>query len=206
MFYPQAMSEIQLIVPLRDLLSVTRVLSSEGIFQQADSSNLGSQTSVKADNTWREQASAYASLERRVLMLMQTLNIEETPPPAVQFKSMADLDTIRPQVEKIEQEVKAATDRLTEQGKKLEQLQNTLTQIETLAGIQVDIGALRSPRHLFSMLGTIPNDHVERLQTSLSRMPNVFLILREDRRKPWSGWLARRRTRISWIVLRAALT
>ena len=38
MFYPQAMTEVELIIPSRDLLDVTKVLSGQGIFHQADSS------------------------------------------------------------------------------------------------------------------------------------------------------------------------
>ena len=36
MFYPRAMTEIELIVPSRDLLAVTKTLSSYGVFHQAE--------------------------------------------------------------------------------------------------------------------------------------------------------------------------
>lgn len=36
MFYPQEMTEIEIIAPAKDLLSVTKALSGQGIFSQTD--------------------------------------------------------------------------------------------------------------------------------------------------------------------------
>ena len=97
MIFPQAMTEIELIVPARDLLAVTQVLSSEGTFQQADSSTLGLNNDAggkKKDGTWNERAAAYASLERRILTTMQALGIDEEYPPKADFEGLVDLETI----------------------------------------------------------------------------------------------------------------
>ena len=37
MFFPRAMTEIELVVPSNDLLEVTKMIGNEGIFQQVDS-------------------------------------------------------------------------------------------------------------------------------------------------------------------------
>ena len=37
MFFPKAMTEVELIVPAKDLVAVTKVLGSRGNFQQVDS-------------------------------------------------------------------------------------------------------------------------------------------------------------------------
>lgn len=108
MFYPQAMTEIELIVPSRDLLAVTKVLSGEGVFHQADSSYVSSSGEGKSDRSWQERAAAYASLERRIQSIMQALEMDEGLPPAREFETLLEIDAVRPAVETIEQEVKAS--------------------------------------------------------------------------------------------------
>ena len=41
MFFPKAMTEVEVIVPAKDLVAVTKVLGSRGNFQQIDSTYLG---------------------------------------------------------------------------------------------------------------------------------------------------------------------
>lgn len=188
MFFPKAMSEIELIVPARDLLAVTRILSRYGVFHQVDSSYPGAAAEGGA-NTWQDKAAAYSALERRIQTIMQTLGIDEGQPSLKESDEMADLETLRPLVDQIEEEVKQSTDQLAGEKKRLEQLENTLRQLEPVADIDLDVSALRKSRYLFSMLGQIPTANIDRLQTSLARVPNVFLTLRSDPGKP-VVWLA----------------
>ncbi len=183
MFYPQAMTEIELIVPTKDLLAVTKVLSGEGVFQQADTGYVSTADGIKSDHSWQERAAAYATLERRVQSIMQTLDVEEGNPPAKDIEALVDTDAIRPTIEQIEQEVRNVSDRLANEHKHLEQLDSIRNQIEPIADVDVDISELRNPRYLFSALGTMPTDHIDRLQTSLSRVPYVFMNLRQDAQK-----------------------
>ena len=180
MFFPQAMTEIELIVPAKDLLAVTKTLSGRGIFQQVDSSYLSPEIKSPAPNTWQEKATAYAGLERRVLNIIQALGIEEGNPPKGGFESLIQVETTGPIVDQIEQEVKKITEIAAEENKKVEQLRSILNQLEPVADIELDISALRNPNFLYSLLGTMPAANMERLQTSLSRVPFVFLPLRQD--------------------------
>ena len=41
MFFPEAMTEVELIVPSKDLLAVTEVLGKQRVFHQIDSTYLG---------------------------------------------------------------------------------------------------------------------------------------------------------------------
>jgi V/A-type H+/Na+-transporting ATPase subunit I len=192
MIFPQAMTEIELIVPTRDLLAVTQVLSREGIFQQADSSTLGLNNDAggrKKDGTWNERAAAYASLERRIQTTMQALGIDEGYPPKADFEGLVDLDTIRPTIEQSEQAVKNVSDQLSDLHKQHEQMESILSQMEPVKDVDLDISMMRNPRYLFSVLGTMPNENMDRMQTSLSRVPHVFLVLRPDAHRP-VVWLA----------------
>lgn len=183
MFYPQAMTDLQLIVPARDMLAVTKALAGQGVFHQVDASYLSSEADPASPDSWQDKAAEYAVLERRILVIMKSLNVEEGTPSNAEQTSMIEIEVARPKVEHIEQEVNKAGDQLASEQKKLEQIESTLGQIEPLAGIDLDMSALRDPQHIFSMLGIMPVANIDRLQTSLARIPFLLLTLRQDRQK-----------------------
>ncbi|RPI93626.1 MAG: hypothetical protein EHM40_09215 [Chloroflexi bacterium] len=189
MFFPREMTEIELIVPSKDLVAVTQVLSGYGVFHQTDSNYPG--VASGSANTWQETAAQYAALERRVQTVMQALGIEEGQPPLSdgQQKGMAEIETIRPLVEQIEGEVRSTNDELSELRKRLEQLESILHQLEPVEDVDIDISSLRDSRYMFSMLGLMPSANMDRLQTSLARVPHVFMTLRSDPGRP-VVWLA----------------
>ncbi|HET9911554.1 MAG TPA: V-type ATPase 116kDa subunit family protein, partial [Anaerolineales bacterium] len=191
MLFPREMVEIELIVPSKDLVAVTQVLSGYGVFHQTDSNYPG--VASGSANSWQETAAQYAALERRVQTLMQALGIDEGQPPSsdahADGKGMAEIETIRPMVEQIEEEVRSTNDELSELRKRLEQLESILHQLEPVEDIDIDISSLRDSRYMFSMLGLIPSANVDRLQTSLARVPHVFLTLRSSPGNP-VVWLA----------------
>lgn len=187
MFFPKTMSEIELIVPSKDMLAVTKVLSGYGVFHQTDSNHMG--VSGGSGVNWQEQAGAYSALERRVQILMQALSISDDQPFSSDPGSIVELDELRPAVENVEAQVKGITEELTALGKKQEQLESSLHQLEPVEEVDIDIRALRDPRYIFSMLGVIPAANIDRLKTSLARVPHVFLTLRQDPGKQ-VVWLA----------------
>ena len=189
MFFPQAMTEIEMIVPSRDLLEVTKMLGGRGVFHQADSAYLSAAKESGKDNVWQEKAAGYAGMERRIQAIMTVLQIDEGRPPKGEFESMVETDSIRPLVEEIERDVKQFTEQLSAEHKKQEQLEATIRQLEPVADIDLDISKIGQSRYLFSILGIMPVANMERLQTSLSRLPFVFLPLRQDQREA-VVWLA----------------
>ena len=48
MFYPQQMTEIEIIVPERDVVAVTRELADQGILHQLDASYLSSEAGTNS--------------------------------------------------------------------------------------------------------------------------------------------------------------
>ncbi|MGE5464654.1 MAG: V-type ATP synthase subunit I [Syntrophothermus sp.] len=187
MLFPREMTEIELIVPSKDLLAVTKVLSGYGVFHQTDSNYPG--VASGSANTWQDTAGQYSALERRIQTLMQQLNIDEGRPPSKEYDAMADLEKLRPAVEEIEGEVRSVTDELSEQRKRLESLDSIVRQLEPVEGVDLDISSLRDSRYMFSMLGQMPASNLDRLETSLARIPHVFLTLRSDPARP-VVWLA----------------
>lgn len=181
MFFPEAMTELELIVPEKDLLNVTKVLTGQGIFHQVDASNLSARSSQPSTDSWKEHASEYAMLERRVMAMMQTLSIEEGAPVAGSQTNMVEISVLRPDVEKIEQTVKEATGELSANQKAVAQLKTYISELEPVKDIDIDISVLRNPKHIHSILGIIPTANIERLETSLTRTPFVLLTLREEK-------------------------
>ena len=182
MFFPEPMTEVELIVPSKDLLAVTKVLGNRGVFHQIDSTYLGLEN--LGPNTWQERAAAYSTLERRIQTLMQNLNLREEYSGRAEFDTVAELEPLQAAVNRIEDEVKTTSDQLSEEKKRLEQLESQLHQLEPIADAHVDVGALRQSHYLYSVLGILPAENVSRLQTSLSRVPHAFFTLREDPKRP----------------------
>ena len=182
MFFPEAMTEVQLIVPSKDLLAVTKVLGKQGVFHQIDSTYLGLEN--LGPSTWQEKAAAYSTLERRIQVILQTLTLEEKYSGTSDFDSVAELEPMQSAVDRIEAEVKQVNEELSLEKKRLELLESQLHQLEPIADTNVDVGALRNSNYLHSVLGIIPAENVSRLQTSLSRVPHAFFTLREDPKRP----------------------
>ncbi len=201
MFFPRAMTEIEVVVPSDDLLEVTKMIGDQGIFHQVDSAYLSSSRASGQVPSWQERAGAYAAIERRIQSLILTLNLNEGLPPKDGLESMLDLDKTRPTIDEIEKEVKNITDQLSSANKKVEQLETIHNQVEPLADIDIDLSALRDLRYLYSVLGTIPAENIDRLQTSLSRIPFVLQVLRHEPQKS-VVWLAG--TRLNADVLERA--
>ena len=200
MFFPREMTEVELIVPSKDLLAVAKVLSGHGVFHQVDSTYLGLEN--LGPNSWQEKAASFSAMERRVQTILQTLNLDENYAGSTDFENLVDLDAIRPRVEQIEDEVKGTNDQLNAEKKRLEQLESQLHQLEPIADVNVEVSGLRNSNFLHSILGVLPAANVSRLQTSLGRVPHVFFTLREDSQKP-VVWLLGPRSNAD-IIERAA--
>jgi V/A-type H+/Na+-transporting ATPase subunit I len=182
MFFPKAMTEIELIVPAKDLLAVTKVLGSYGVFHQTDSNYPG--VASGSASTWQETAASYAAFERRIQVALQGLALDEDQLPASEFEAMVDLEKIRPTLEMIEGDIKKVGDQLSSGKKRLEQLESALRQLEPVAEVDLDVSTFHNSRYVHSTLGVIPAANVDRLKTSLAHVPHVFLTLRPDSEKP----------------------
>ena len=86
MLFPREMTEVELIVPSKDLVEVAKALSGRGVFHQVDSTYLGLES--LGPSTWQETAASYSSLERRIQVTMQTLGLEEDQRGSTEFESM----------------------------------------------------------------------------------------------------------------------
>ncbi|MFN2297666.1 MAG: hypothetical protein ACK2UB_02375, partial [Anaerolineales bacterium] len=181
MFLPKEMTLIELVVPEKDLIPVTRALAGEGVFHQADTGYTAADA-AGGGSARQERSASYAALERQVLSTMQSLGVEEGAPPPAGRTAMVEIDAARRMVDRITGEVRKNAEALATDRRRLEQLNGYLRQLEPLSGIEIDLSRMKSSRYVFSILGVIPTVNLERLKTSLMRIPFVILTLEEDRR------------------------
>lgn len=189
MFYPQEMTEIEIIVPAKDLLPVTKVLSGQGIFNQTDVNYLGNEKENTQPNLWQEKASAYSALERRLQSILNSLEIHDGNPKDRDYGTLIDLKKTQTLVDEIERNVKGTVEQINSEMKQIDRLNNFLQLIEPLADINVDFSQLRNSKYVYYILGMMPPENVERLKTSLSRIPFVFYPLSQKHQKA-VVWLA----------------
>ena len=182
MFFPKAMTEVELIVPAKDLVAVTKALGSRGNFQQIDSTYLGLEN--LGPSTWQDTSARYSALERRIQVLAQNLNLSEEYSGSAKTEADADINAMQAGVDRIEASVKDAVDQMSAEKKKLEQLESQLQQLQPIADLDYEIGALRKSKYMYSIAGVMPADQVSRLETSLARVPYTFFKLRDDAKKP----------------------
>jgi len=182
MFFPREMTEVELIIPSKDLVAVARALSGHGVFHQLDSTYLGMESS--GPSAWQDKAGNYSALERRVQGMMQTVGLPEMYPTHAKPGSLIDYDTLRAAVDRVDEDVKSTGDQLIGEKKRLELLESQLRQLEPIAHVNYEVGALRKSSYMHSILGVIEADKVERLETSLGRVPHVFFTLKDDPKKP----------------------
>jgi V/A-type H+-transporting ATPase subunit I len=180
MFYPQEMTEIELVVPKRDVVTVSGILAEEGVFHQIDASHITSAQDSNADDHWQGESAAYATLERRILALMQALHLDVGQPPPTPQAALVETDTLRPSIKQLEDQTNNLVDEQAKEQAELDQLERQVHQLESIADLDIDVGALHNMRYIFALLGILPVNRLERLRTSLERIPFVLLTLRKD--------------------------
>ncbi len=180
MFYPQEMTEVELVVPEKHILHVISFLAKYGVFHQTDTSYLSSDAGLDSARDWRSKSSTYASLEHRLLAAMKILEIDEGDPPTEELSALTDVDAVSPTATSLEQEVQAVIEELTSEQKEMERLLQLMHQLQPIEKIGISLDSLYNLRYLFGMIGIMPADNVERLKTSLVRIPFVLLTLEQN--------------------------
>jgi len=179
MFRPQAMSKVELAVPERDVVPVTEALAASGAFHPTLTGHLGGERVPRYAEDWHERAATFAALERRIVIVMEALGVDEGPPPA-ETPHLIELEMAQSDIERLEREAQAPVQELEEGQRKLAQLQRYLGQLELIADLEVDLGTLRSLRYTFVLPGTMPISNLERFQTSLELIPSALVTLRRE--------------------------
>ncbi len=180
MFHPQEMTEVELVVPENHILDVISFLAEYGVFHQTDTSYLSSNAGLDSAKSWRSKSSTFASLEHRLLAAMKILEIEEGDPPTEKLSALTSVDTVSLTTESLEKEVQSVTEELSSERKELERLQQIMQQLQPIKEVGINLDQFQNLRYLSGTIGIMPVDNIERLKTSLLRVPFVLLTLEQN--------------------------
>lgn len=182
MFQSQAMSKVELVVPERDVIPVTETLAASGAFQPAKHGRFAGVRSSREDEEteWQAWAATFVDLERRILDVMDALEVAEGQPPE-SLPHLIDPEVARRDVEHLEQEAQVYVEQLKEEQEHLAELQQFAKQLRPIADLDVELSTLRNLEYTFILPGTIPIDNLERFRTSLEHIPFVLITLDRDR-------------------------
>ena len=178
MFQSRAMSQVEIAVPDPDIVPITEALAELGVFHQIDASYLRTQDGAYSTEYWQEREAVFRALERRILNVLRMLDISEAELPPTEEPHSIEPDVVRTALENLEDATQTCVQEASEEQEKLERLRGYARQLEPLRELEVNIETLRTLRYVFLLSGTMPADNLERLQTSLARIPSVLLVLR----------------------------
>ncbi len=177
---PQHMTEVEIEVPDRFARKVTEMLADEGFLQMGDISYLNTEQGASRSMDWQAKANEFASLERQLAATLQSLKIDEGEPPAKKIKMVSDPGQLRPFADQMEQEVQESSRELADAQKKIEQLQSYINLITPLTDLDIPFDRIRNRRYLYSILGIIPVEKIDRFKTSMAKIPYVLLVLKQE--------------------------
>ncbi|RLC67057.1 MAG: hypothetical protein DRI48_03275 [Chloroflexi bacterium] len=179
MFRPLEMSRVELAVSEQDIVAVTEALAASEAFHPTRTDQLSGGSGPNYGEKWEEKVPIFTSLEQRIQTVMEALDVDEGPPPS-ETPHLIEPDLAQRDVSRLEQEAQAPARELEEELCRLSRLRSQIKQLQTIAGLEVDVDELRHMRYTFVLLGTMPVANVERLQTSLELIPSVLVTLRRD--------------------------
>ena len=174
MFRPEPMKRVELVVPDSIVVPVTEALAASHVFHPAASHLPQTDHTAPGGEDWREQATTFANLERRVLAVMEDLGASAGSAPD-ETPHLIEPEVARVDLEHLEQQVKEPVRKLEEQQERLKRLQEYVRQLKTIADLDIKLGGLRDHRYLYALMGTMPIVNVERLRSSLDIIPSVLV-------------------------------
>jgi V/A-type H+-transporting ATPase subunit I len=179
MFRSLAMSKVQLVIPEQVVVPVTEALADSGVFHPTLNRYFSPEDTPDHASQWRDWVNAFTALERRIMDVMEALDVDEGAPPA-ETPHLIEPNEATRDVERLEGETLTCVRELEEQRQRLAQLQRYVSQLQPIAELNADLDTVRNLQYLFAMLGTIPIANLERLRSSLEHVPFKLVTLRRD--------------------------
>jgi len=176
-FRSQTMVKVELVVPEHDIVATTEALAASHLFHVADSEEREAEIEIRS-GSWAERASTYIALEQRIVDVMALLGVEPGG-PSDDALHLISSDVAARDIDALEQEAIGPVQDLKSAWEKLDRLRHLREQLLPLVDLDVELRRFQESRYLFSMLGVMPADNVERLQTSLEHVPSNLIVLGE---------------------------
>lgn len=179
-WYSERMSEVEIEVPARYASKVTELLADEGFLQMEDVSYLHAESGDTHVMDWQLKANQFANLEKQLLETMHSLKIEVEDPPDSHIKMISEPKEIQPFVDQLEQEVQARSKELLDTQKEIENREHYIKLLSPLSEVDIPFDRIRNRRYIYSVLGTMPAEKIERFKTSMANIPFALLELKKE--------------------------
>ncbi|MCJ7737875.1 MAG: hypothetical protein MUQ10_11290, partial [Anaerolineae bacterium] len=176
MFKAKLMNRVELIIPERDVVPVTEALAASGVFHIVKNQFASIENTTCPTNEWQNWAVRYANLERRILVVMEALGVDEGPPPE-KTPHLVGPDVAQRDVEHLEEEAQAPVQELKDEQHRLGELQQYISRLIPISDLDIQLDVLRKTRYALVIVGTMPITNMERLRTSVDPIPFVLVEL-----------------------------
>ncbi|MDF1514258.1 MAG: V-type ATPase 116kDa subunit family protein [Anaerolineae bacterium] len=172
MFKSLQMTKVELLVAEKDVITVTELLAHSGVFHLLQNT---STPAMSHQNKWQSQAGKLAGIEKRILHVMQELEITEGSMPGEQPHTI-DAEVAQRDIERFEREADTPARTLVDLKQRYADLQKYIQQLETFTNLDVTLSELSCMTFLCAIPGFIPTGNIERLRNSLEHIPFTLVI------------------------------
>jgi len=179
-WYPERMTEVEIEVPNHFARKVTELLADEGFLQMEDISYLHAEGSDVHGSNWQVKSSQFANLEKQLLETMQSLNIDSGHSTDERIKMISEPEDIRPFIDQLEQEIQAKSKDLMAAQQEINLRNGYIRLLTPLSDLDIPFERIRNRRYIYSVLGTMPSDKIDRFKTSMTNIPFVLLELKKE--------------------------
>lgn len=179
-WFPERMTAVEMEVPDRYARKVTETLANEGLLQIEDISYLNTSHEHGHTLDWQAHAVQFANLQKQLADTMHSLKIKIAEVPEKHFKMVSDPEQLRPFADQLAQEVQENAQILSEIQIKIAQVQHTIELLMPLLDVNIPIDQIRNRKYLYSILGTMPSNNIDRFKTSMSKVPFALLVLKQS--------------------------
>ena len=181
------MTQVTIEFPQSLLKQVTFAVARSADFQIEDMSSLNKRQGAEFAAEALSQSAGFSSLESEIRQLLDQIGLgtgvsnEAEDIQVTQVEQIAENTAgLRAEISQVLNEIQETEKHLVE----LKQLQGLLTPFQ---GLDIAFESIRNRRYLFSVLGTMPADRLERFRESVARSP--FVILELDKKAQRSSVL-----------------
>ncbi len=178
-WFPEYMTEVEIEVPDRFARRVTEMLAESGLLEMEDISFLNTDISASRKVDWQAKVNEFTNLERQLLKSMQSLGITPGDPPQKKINMVSEAENVKLFADQVEQETRETSDALKTIQEQIDQLRVYLDLLQPLKDLDIPLDRIRNRRYLYSILGMMPTEKIERFKTSMSKIPFALLILKQ---------------------------
>lgn len=175
------MIRLEIDVPDQCARKVTEMLANNGFLQLEDISYLNTEPDAARGVDWQAKVNEFSVLERQLSGTMESLKVDPGEPPKEILKMISDPEQFKPFADQMEQEVQNSLNAIASTQKNIDQLLDYVKLLQPMADLDIPMDRIRHRRYIYSILGSMPTEKIDRFKTSMAKVPYVLLVLKRER-------------------------